>query len=571
MNDHLSDDQMASVFCRELSWVERRIAGWHLGKCLYCSARQQDLEGRRAERVLNLYRNRMEATALPEQPRAEFAFRLNRHIQLATSRRSRRLSVSSPGLVRLTLSTTLGLAAIASFFFWWEQRVPGITSHAFLARAGESETPGSRTADGVLFQAIRISTPKQTLDRSIYRDLRGRRQVRQVRLDNQEQQLKSTLSQAGFDWDEPLSASGYRRWHDRQEGIEDHIAREGSHLLKLTTKVAEGSVAEQSLTVRDSDFHPVRRTVAFRDSATIEIAEVDFKVIPWAVVDPNLFEPAGSPIRAGVPDSPRVFQLPRTPEAPNADQLEQTELAARLILNQLHADSGEQIEIRRLPQAIEIVGLVDTDERKRMLSAQLSTVSHVKISLQSVTDLSHLPVKGEGTQGVTIASMPDQASPLEIYLLAQGRSLSSINQVAQALFDNALAIGQESKAISELQTRFGSNPQKSLVAAATLSELIYSHHERLQVSLKRQISLLTDFKNHVTNASSISATDTHSLSVAAERNLALCRELTQTNSPGKRSAEGILADISSTMDELTADSHVAYGMSQRELPLSGKK
>src|SRR6201999_3377303 len=88
---------------------------------------------------------------------------------------------------------------------------------------------------------------------------------------------------------EPLSASGYQDWHDRQRVRQDEIARAGKHLIRLTTTIPSGSIATQSLTVRDTDFHPVARTVAFRDSETVEIAEVSFQVLPWAAVDTSLF------------------------------------------------------------------------------------------------------------------------------------------------------------------------------------------------------------------------------------------------------------------------------------------
>ncbi len=101
------------------------------------------------------------------------------------------------------------------------------------------------------------------------------------------------LQDAGLNWDAPLFASGYQDWHDRQRVREDRISRAGRHLIRLTTTIPSGTVAEQSLTVRDTDFHPVQRTVALRNSETIEIAEVDYAVLPWTSVSPDTFEPLG--------------------------------------------------------------------------------------------------------------------------------------------------------------------------------------------------------------------------------------------------------------------------------------
>ncbi len=104
-----------------------------------------------------------------------------------------------------------------------------------------------------------------------------------------------SLASAGVDWNEPLSASGYQRWHDSQRVRQDEVTRIGHNLLKLTTVSAQGAVEQQSLTVREMDFHPVQRTIEFRDgSNTVEIAELEFKILPWQAVDASLFEPAMS-------------------------------------------------------------------------------------------------------------------------------------------------------------------------------------------------------------------------------------------------------------------------------------
>jgi hypothetical protein len=580
---HLTDDQLASLFCGELSFVQRWAAQHHLKQCWQCRLRKEDLEGRRAPQMFERFRAGRHRGNVSEKARMEFSQTLKRQIQDFAPQETRsvrfpkisfpELSPMNPALV---ICMVFGFATILSFYFWWQQRAPRISSNALLVRAEKWDTPSLASGSSVVYQAVRITmtheSKKETISRSIYRDTQGKRQPKRVKLNDTEEQLRNTLTQAGLDWDEPLSASGYQSWHDRQHVREDHIARAGAHLLRLTTTLPDGLVEQQSLTVRDTDFHPVRRTVSLRDSGTVEIAEVDFKILPWSAVDANAFEPLESTLPTVVTSPDRVLPFVRLPESLTDGQLDEAELGARLLLNQLHADSGEPVEIHRTPQGVNISGLVETEERKRELESGLRTVPHVAVSIQSVEHLKSSPPTADAVpSGAVVASMPYQPSPLETYLEAQGRSVSDISGLAQRLFRSALTVSQESKEIVDLQTRFGFEDQKTVLASATLSELIYSHHERLQAALKLERELLADARSTSSTSNTSSVSNASSLMDAANRNLALSKELTQTNQPAMRTAEKILAEMSITMDDLTADAQEAYRKAQGNSTLSGKK
>ncbi len=576
--DHLSDDRMARLFCHELTLPERLIARRHLAKCWQCRVRQEELEGRRADRMLDLYRDALEQSPLflSPEPREDFSRRLDLYLQQAPPRGRWQLRWPTIAQIRLPLMNpllatcmVLGFATLVSFFFWWQQRIPNISSNALLVRAERWDTPNLAKSNGVVFQEVRIAAPNQTIRRSIYRDPQGKRRLKQVKLAPHEEQLKNELTQAGLDWDEPISASDFQGWHDHQRVREDQITRAGKHLLTLTTLVPDGSVSEQSLTVRDTDFHPVRRTIAFRDSGTVEVAELDFKILPWSDVDANIFEPLSTDERV-LTTMPRVIPFPRVPTLLTEAQLDEAELAARLVLNQLHADTNEQIAIHRGEQGVAVDGLVETDERKRVLQAQLRMVPHVTASIQSVDELKNKPGTNDGVVNIATASPPNQASRLQTYLEARGHSINDINLLAQRLFNAALTVSQESKAIVDLQTRFVPGAQQTVIASATLSELIYSHRERLEAALKQERVLLLDAQN-VPADNRNAERPTSSLLDAADRNLALAKELTQTNSPTTRSAEQILAEMSMTINDLTVGMREANRKSQGDSTLSGKK
>ncbi len=583
MGEHLSDDRLVDLFSRELPLVQRWIARRHLAMCEVCQARQIELEGWRSDRVIADFQasRSRRALTLPPEHGAEFKQWLKTTVQqtAAQQRPPRRTRLSLPPanilisrlfamntiLISGAVLTAAGLVLL--FTSWWQQRVPKISSNDLLTRAEQWDRPQSSVPTGVIRQRVLITTHTHSVERAIYRDVQRVRRPRRVTLAGPEEQIKNNLDKAGVDWDAPLSASRYQAWHDHLRNREDQVAWAGAHLLRLTTVAAGGPVSEQSLTVRDTDFHPVQRRVVFRDRETIEIAELDFKVSPWGPENENFFEPLGGMNTAG--SSPRVLMFPRVPEKVTESQLDETELSARLILNNLRADTGEQVTIARTAQDVEVNGLVETADRKRALQSQLATVSHLKVSIRSVQEEQSLPGSDSGIKSVQVTSMPELESPFESYLLAHGRSVREISALQQQLFKAALTVSQESNAIADLRRRFVGGGQTSVLASATAAELLYNHHERLDDALRKERDLLAEAQ--AVGSNSERASQPASLLDGANENLALCKELTQTSGPATRSAEAILADMSVRLNGLTDAARKAYERPLDNSAQSGKK
>jgi len=94
---HLSDERLADLFCRELSFFESRAARRHLAKCVECRMHQRWLEGPRAEHMLQLYRESMDSTdvSLEESPRTAFALWLELRREQEASRQKRTIPASA--------------------------------------------------------------------------------------------------------------------------------------------------------------------------------------------------------------------------------------------------------------------------------------------------------------------------------------------------------------------------------------------------------------------------------------------------------------------------------------------
>ena len=346
-------------------------------------------------------------------------------------------------------------------FVLWTRSGPHITPQSLLNRAAQSDASVTQfRRPEVIYQRVRISGRGHAMERAIYRDAEGKRRLKPQRLNPDDQQLQDQLNLAGVSWDVPLSASNYQHWRDRQPRKKEIVTESGRNLLTLTTATEESSpVLKESLTVRESDFHPVGHTIELRDAGTVEIAELNFDVMPWGAVNQDLFEP----LSGTATDAPGILPaIVHVPHVLSDLELDEAELEVRIALNQLQADTGEPIHVARAKMGIEVKGVVDTEARKDQLVSRLSQLPHVQSSILSVEELGSRPpsVPSSGqTEPIHVYSVEAQASPLEQYLRERRQPLDLLASISQKLLDGSLKIQQANAHLSELQPRFANANQ----------------------------------------------------------------------------------------------------------------
>jgi hypothetical protein len=215
-----------------------------------------------------------------------------------------------------------------------------------LRQAASSETSTARAGvNGVIVQTVRIRTRDRKTERTLYRDVQGRRRAKERTLEKNDAALRLKLETARINWNDPLSAGDFREWHDHATVRRDVVKNPEKGLLTLTTTLSGGNIVSESLTVREADFHPVGRIVELRDSGTVEIAEVNYSVLPWGSVNPDLFEPLAEAQPLG--RNTHASLTPHLPRTLNLTQIDEAELGARLVLNRLHLDTRGRIELSR--------------------------------------------------------------------------------------------------------------------------------------------------------------------------------------------------------------------------------
>lgn len=449
----------------------------------------------------------------------------------------------------------LASASIICFVIWLRSN-PGMSAVALLDRAhAQDASTKTSTIPAVIYQKVRITSPKRTTERTLYRDAQRRRHMKPRELDAEDMRLKTTLAKAGVDWDDPLSAASFLGWRNRETIRGDSVKRVGPNLLTLTTSVSnDNAVVSESLTVRTSDFHTIGKTVELRNYGTVEIAELNYEVLPWSVVNQGWFEPlatAAGPVSSDVHPALLGHALPHLTDL----ELDEAELEARLALNHLHADSSERLEIARDNRGIIVKGIVENAVRKQEIEKQLIHISHVTPIFFTFEETELRATRGTDITSVAQNSVVAAPSPLEKYLLANGKSQAEVSQAYKEFFSASVAVNQNSRAWADLLQRFVSREQLTGAARSALEELVRENETGIASALQQQESLLEKIGialKHGTEDRSLSGSPSDALRACGTRNLALSNELITSTATEPRKAESIAADLSISITQMKA-------------------
>ncbi|MBT9333329.1 sigma-70 family RNA polymerase sigma factor [Acidipila sp. 4G-K13] len=457
----------------------------------------------------------------------------------------------------LASAAVFALGTAVCLFLWMRSASP-MPASAFLQHAEKAEQAQvPSTESRVISQKVRIRTAAQSIERTIHRDSTGRRKPKRHALDRQTAALEAKLAKGGVNWDEPLSAATYENWREHSQIVRDIVRKTGNNLLTLTTTIDDASVTQESLTVRANDFHPVARTVSFRDTGDVEIAELDYAVMPWSDAEPGWFEPmraAGSGVNGpGVHPliTAHLAALPLTDA-----QVDEAELGAMLALHQLRADADNRVQIIRRSSGVQVKGIVEDDARKRELEMRLNEVPHVIPAIFTFAELEHqsgFPA-GEGGQNPrpVLESDEEKVSPLEKFLLTKGESRDEMSRLANRLSDSADAVDRESSHLAELIHRYAPDRQQLTEAGrTTLDQLIAERKASILAALDEEEHSLAEAGLTDSYTSDIQKT-TLDIEEATKQNSKLCDELVFGDAGHSRSAQDILPELAQTIHQLHA-------------------
>ena len=487
--EHISDDILLALLDGELSVGNTRRANRHLESCWGCRARFEQVE-RTIVRIVG-YRKHLAAPFLPPPPggRDKFLAQLDQLIDEAKIPwGSTPFSVLSPTFVTkmnpILATVAVVVLATVMLLLIWVRGAPTVSASELLQRAEVwDRQPVAATQIGVVFQKVRIHTKKRTTERTLYRDVAGRRKPRLAAPRQVDAEVNEVLERAGIDLQQPLSAASFREWHDQLAEKTDEVKHTGPDNLMLVTDTDFTNIKESSLSVRKADFHPIARHVLMRDSEEIDIFELNYDVLSWDAINTvALFE---EPAVAPVPPKPAA-----TP--PIVNPLE-TELAVRYALHEIGADLGEPIDIQTRaqgPASVSVVGIVPSAERKQQLLAVLQGIPHVAAQFQTEEEAAaqelHAPVTRVEPRIVTTHSPIDKEL---LESLGGPEAVQNFSNQAIAVTEDLMAHAWALRHLAERYSAPGSNGELELSPSSRrMLQAMEGDHRR---AMRGQLSELT--------------------------------------------------------------------------------
>jgi hypothetical protein len=550
---HLSEDALTRMICRESSPVQGLFARRHLNRCRQCRARYK-LLARTAHQIFDYRQNVAERLGpLPSARRDQFIRQLDLLLESVPSKprweqpllqfELRPFANSVPSFTGTMILACVGLILFSA----WRWQFSTVSAAEFLNRAVVSDASPSRIgASGVIRRRLRVKTRKRTIERTVYRDDSGRRQPKKITVDAEEAELAIRLALAGVNWDDPLSAVSFKDWHDRQQNPHDEVHSSGGGLLTISTRLQSTGITQESLIVRKDNFHPIGKTIEYREFGMVEISEVSVDFLSWDAASQLFYEP--QPVYS--PATPRGIARALIP---STAQLNETELQARLVLNQQNADTGEQIEITRDLNGLRVQGLVESEERKRELNESLRGIPFLSATIRSFDDLKSATSPSSQVAATQKRSAVAQVSPLEQYFVQHARSRDDLSRISAGLFNYSLAINRSSRSIEQIVLHFSADGDLTPAAIHSRDELLTRSLARLLNDLKEQQRLMDEARITVdSDAIAPSNPDAGSAGLVrlAERNAAATRELISGASGSDRSEKPMVAELAETISQL---------------------
>jgi hypothetical protein len=456
-NPHLSDEQLLLLLDGELTTQEAAQVELHVQACWSCRARREQIE--KAIGNVVEYRDHLVRPSFPIPPARRTVF-LTRLEQLAISLGRPPLwkrilsslrvpeAISEIEVPRYVLVGAIGLVILILFSFTRLWKAPSVSASELLENAQGSEARAIHSvAKPVVYQKLSIRVGSNTVTRTIYRDPVGMRQADRVELvedpsatpsssqslrslphgqpiavSTADAELRRTFVTAHLYWEEPLSPANYSTWHKNLDEKVDEVTTDGNEFITLKTTTSEGPIAEGSITVRTSDFHPIAEDLRLQDGRRVELHELAWEVLPMDAINVAIFETEPT-LNEAVIKHPIGVAL--QPPVATDSELAEAELRVRVAIHAEKADLGEAIELDRegpsLGQRLVIVrGILSTPERKNDLLAALQGIPHVDLRLQTMeeaqTQQDHVPT--DKLQGA--ASQASQAPRAQEYGIAGG-------------------------------------------------------------------------------------------------------------------------------------------------------
>jgi hypothetical protein len=441
---HLEDEQLLRYADGESPAAAAVEIRRHLEACWQCREQLAALQNTIGERVR--YRKRILQRHLPEPPApwsdiyrgfaeidatlqpGSFGERVARVLWIPV----RALKIAAPVAVAL---------AVACLLFYRFRQAPSVQAAELLRKAvaaGDAHPGKSRL--------LQLRTKNLRLIRAAGPDATATGEIRAL------------FQEAGYDWDNPLSAKAYQTWRDRLADKSDQVTEE-SGAYRIRTSTASGHLMVATLKIRAQDLTPIEERFEFRNREWVEISEA-----PENSSAPNLIASSAPTIihhgDAGV----------RSPSSPATIGDELHVLSA---LHQAGADLGDPIEVSRSGGEILVAGIGIAPLRQQEIQNALRSQKRVVVHFSEPASAQIEPQKEPATEPAGGADF----NRLQARLAEQIGGRVIFSQLASQILDMSEPMMARAYALRRLAARIPITAEAELSAPdrQLLSSLLREH------------------------------------------------------------------------------------------------
>src|SRR6266446_3109202 len=456
---------------------------------------------------------------------------------------------------------------------------PTVSASELLQNATEAQAARIRSnAEPVIHQRLRVlrrgqaSASEASATLEIWNDTKNAR-VREFTIDENQtvslrdkaasqlppsspviDELAQLLAANHMDPQRPLSAASYQLWHNTLQRQQDEVTRSklpgGIDALTLRTIPASpvnvGQIAEAVFIVRAKDWEPSELRLNVRaetGNRIYELAEDLSEVLNLAQVDPKIFAnetvavsptPKASPQTSPVASPLAKLNPSNVPLVTQPVASADLEVEALQLLNQVGADLGEQISVKRTQEGtLQVSGIVETEQRKTEILNALAPIKNnpaVRVEIQTVAEAvakqTNTPNPSPSTRAVQIAGNTMAAEPeLRAYFGREGGDTdAAIRRFAAHMVSLSNQGMDHLWAMKRLLNQFSPEEQRALTpeARAKWLGLIHAHarsYQQSSQSLRRELQPVFFSGQSIAGASAEGAAiaDTNELSRSIEQ------------------------------------------------------
>lgn len=207
--------------------------------------------------------------------------------------------------------------------------------------------------------------------------------------------VTANLHNAGWSWNDLLSARSFKRWRDGLQEKKDTI-RKSPDATEVTTTTADGPLQRATLRLRSSDYRPMQARFVFASIGGEE--QPEFEVAESEDIPQEIAASVSAPSPSALRPEPSPTSLP------TVDPMDANEAEVRLALHRIGADKSVLLDVKRTPDAILVSGIVP-DAQAAPITTALAAVPHVDTRVGS---------QGSGQSSTAWQNFHGDAPPLAL-------------------------------------------------------------------------------------------------------------------------------------------------------------